>query len=252
MQRGSVEEHAKGVTYMERLALTFSWLMVVVLALAEPVHAKEPTTRQYLPAGSVHIDALVPPPPAVGSAAFKEQMTVVLWLQRSRTPEQVAFVQKALNVERYAPVLGAALMAVDGIELKHVIDSVIDEVRADYDALKGKYDLPRPFVVNDDVRPVTDPRPVASYPSGHAIRAIVYARLLSEIFPDHKQALMDLARQIGYGRVTAGVHYPIDVIYGQKLGDALADVIVQQPAFKDAIERIRGEQPPSRHGSGAP
>ena len=106
---------------------------------------------------------------------------------------------------------------------------------------KGKYDLPRPFVVNDAVHPVTDPRPVASYPSGHAIRAIVYARLLAEIFPDDKQALMDLARQIGYGRVTAGVHYPIDVSFGQKLGDAFADVVVQQPAFKEAIKRIRGE-----------
>jgi len=230
---------------MKRMTVTFCWLIVFVLAVAEPVQAKEPGKRQYLPTGSVDIDAVVPPPPAVGSPAFKEQMTVVLWLQRSRTPEQVAFVQKTLNTERFAPLLDAALMEVDGIELKHVIDSVIDEVRADYDALKGKYDLPRPFVVNDDVRPVTDPRPVASYPSGHAIRAIVYARLLSEIFPDHKQALMDLARQIGYGRVTAGVHYPIDVVFGQKLGEAFADVIVKQPAFKDAVERIRGKKAPA-------
>jgi len=234
---------------MKRMAVTVSWLIVFVLAVAQTVQAKEPPARQYLPAGSVDIDAVVPPPPAVGSPAFKEQMTVVMWLQRSRTPEQVAFVRKTLNTERYAPLLGAALMEVDGIELKHVIDSVIDEVRSDYDALKDKYDLPRPFVVNDAVQPVTDPRPVASYPSGHAIRAIVYARLLSEIFPESKQALMDLARQIGYGRVTAGVHYPIDVIFGQKLGDAFADVIVEQPAFKEAIKRIRGER--RRLGAGS-
>lgn len=229
---------------MKRLALTASILIVFVLAVAEPIQAKVPEERQYLPAGSIDMEALVPPPPAVGSPPFKAQMTVVLWLQRSRTPEQIAFVQKTLDAERFAPLLGAALMEVDGIELKHVIDSIIDEVRADYDALKDKYDLPRPFVVNKDVHPVTAPRPVASYPSGHAIRAIVYARLLSEIFPDHKQALMDLARQIGFGRVTAGVHYPIDVTFGQKLGDAFADVIVQQPAFKHAIKRLRGELAP--------
>lgn len=243
----------KGDIMMKRLTVALPWLIVlftlVAAAIQEPAFAKEPPARQYLPAGSVDIDAIVPPPPAVGSPGFKEQMTVVLWLQRSRTPEQVAFVQQTLDTERFAPLLGAALMEVDGIELKHVIDSVIDEVRADYDALKGKYDLPRPFVVDDAVHPVTDPRPVASYPSGHAIRAIVYARLLAEIFPDHKQALMDLARQIGYGRVTAGVHYPIDVTYGQKLGHAFADVVVQQPAFKRAIERIRGDQPPARIGS---
>lgn len=243
----------KGEITMKRLAVTVPWLIVFLFSIVAPLHApvlaKEPPARQYLPEGSVDIDAIVPPPPAVGSPAFKEQMTVVLWLQRSRTPEQIAFVQKTLDTERFAPLLGAGLMEVDGIQLKHVIDSVIDEIRADYDVLKDKYDLPRPFVANDAVHPVTDARPVASYPSGHAIRAIVYARLLAEIFPDRKEALMDFARQIGYGRVTAGVHYPIDVIFGQKLGEAFADVVVQQPAFKDALKRIRGDQPPSLTGS---
>jgi acid phosphatase (class A) len=41
-----------------------------------------------------------------------------------------------------------------------------------------------------------------------------YSRLISEIFPDRRQALMDLANQIGYGRVIAGVHYPMDVLAG--------------------------------------
>lgn len=226
---------------MKCAGTSITFIILIFLSVTAPSHAKEATARQYLPAGSVDMDAIVPPPPSVGSPPFEAQMAVVLWLQRSRTAAQVTFVKKPLDTERFAPLLGAALMEVDGIELKQVIDSVIDEVRADYDALKGKYDLPRPFVVNDEVRPVTDPRPVASYPSGHAIRAIVYARLLAEIFPDHEQALMDLARQIGYGRVTAGVHYPIDVIFGQKLGNAFAEVIVRQPAFKQAIERIRGK-----------
>ena len=39
----------------------------------------------------------------------------------------------------------------------------------------------------------------------------------------------------------AGVHYPMDVLAGQKLGNAYADVIVKQPAFKQAVQRIRGK-----------
>lgn len=49
-----------------------------------------------------------------------------------------------------------------------------------------------------------------------------------------------LANQIAYGRVVAGVHFPIAITAGQKLGHAFADVIVKQVAFKGAVERILG------------
>jgi len=227
---------------LQRSALTFSWLMVLALAFAAPTQALEPGAHLYLPKGSVDAGTLIEPPPKLNSAKLREQMTVVLWLQRTRTPAQVAFAQKTLNLERFAPILSEVLVNADGIELKNTLDGVISEVRADYDALKGKFDLPRPFQVNQAVKPVGDARPVAAYPSGHAIRATVYARLLGEIFPDQKEALIELAQQIGYGRVIGGVHFPIDVTAGQKLGRAYADVIVQQDAFKEAVERIRGKR----------
>lgn len=224
----------------------FPILLLMILAFAGPLQARDADVRQILPAGSVDVASLVPPPPAVGSPDFKQEMAVVLWLQRTRTPAQVDFVRETLDVERFAPLLGKALVEVDGIELKRTIDTAIDEVRAEYDAIKADYDLPRPFVVNKDVHPVADARPVASYPSGHATRAMVYARLLAEIFPDRRGDLLDLARQIGYGRVIAGVHYPMDVLTGQRLGDAFADVIVEQPAFHAAVDRIRGTHRPPR------
>ena len=235
---------------VSRPALTACWLFLLVFVIVAPVQAQETEARHYLPAGSVDMETLIEPPPALDSAAFHEQMTVVLWLQRTRTPAQAAFAQKALDVERFAPLLGDALITVDGIELKRTVDAAIDEVRAEYDALKDKFDLPRPYEVNDAIHPVTEARAVAAYPSGHAIRAIVYARLLAAIFPDRKGALMDLAQQIGYGRVIAGVHYPMDVLAGQKLGNAYADVIVRQPAFEEALERIRGQRPPARVSTG--
>ena len=223
---------------IRRFAPAVLGLMILVLTVGGAARAEPPV---YVPAGSVKAETLIAPPPARDSEAFREQMAIVLWLQQTRTPEQVAFVEKTLDVERFAPILGDALLTVDGLELKRVIDDAIDQVRAGYDALKGVYDLPRPFVVNDAVDPVGDARPVASYPSGHSIRAIVYARLLAEVFPDHKNDLLELAHQVGYGRVIAGVHYPIDVTAGQTLGAAYADVIVEQPAFKEAVTRIKDE-----------
>ncbi|MEM9684089.1 MAG: hypothetical protein AAF942_12545, partial [Pseudomonadota bacterium] len=59
------------------------------------------------------------------------------------------------------------------------------------------------------------------------------------VFPQHEAELLDLAKRVGYGRVVAGVHYPVDVTSGQILGNAYSDVIVQQPAFKKAVADLK-------------
>jgi acid phosphatase (class A) len=228
---------------MSRLGLPKLVLFVFVLSAVLSVGADALEQQRYLPSGSVSVAELIGPPPAVGSAEFNEQMAVVMWMQRTRTPEQIAFVQEPLDLARFAPILAESLLSVDGIALKRLLDDSIDEVRQDYDSLKAVFDLPRPFEVNDAVHPAVEPRQVASYPSGHAIRSIVYARLLSAIFPQHGDALMKLAYQIGYGRVIAGVHYPGDVLAGQAAGNAYADAILAGAAFEMEVARIRGKQP---------
>jgi acid phosphatase (class A) len=211
-------------------------LALLMIGVAQPSYA---ATERYLPEGSVTATELIPPPPEMDSAAFDTRMAIVEWEQVTRTPEQVEFVETPLTVERFWPVLVSDVFTVDSARLKIVIDQSIDEVRFDYDALKSVYSLPRPFVVNDAVEPIGDVRSVASYPSGHSIRAVIYARLLSEAFPEHETTLIDLAEQVGYGRVNGGLHYPMDVITGQTLGHANADVIIANPAFQKAIAQVR-------------
>ena len=214
--------------------------ILFLFLLAVPSLAEEKDSSVYLPSGSIDGAKLIGPPPAADSPEMKTQMEIVLWLQKTRTPEQVEFVSTSLNLNRFAPILGAELFDVDGALLRKMLADILNQVVPDYDAIKALYNVPRPFVTNDEVKPPIDARPVASYPSGHATRAIVYARILGEIFPDKKDELMDLALQIGYGRVIAGVHYPMDVVSGQKLGNAYADVIISQPAFKEAVSKING------------
>lgn len=226
---------------MIRRLTSIKLLILFFFLLSIPVQAEESSPNVYLPKGSVNGIELIGPPAQKGSPEFNTEMAIVLWLQKTRTPEQVEFVEETLNLARFAPIIGSELFKVDGIELRGALAAIINEVRHDYDQVKAYYDLPRPFAVNDQVKHVGDARPVGSYPSGHATRATVYARILSEIFPDKKVALTELGLQIGYGRVIAGVHYPMDVLAGQKLGNAYADVIVEQQAFKEAMYRIKGK-----------
>jgi hypothetical protein len=48
-----------------RPALTIRWLFLFVLVILGPVQAQEPEARQYLPAGSVDVEKLIGPPPAL-------------------------------------------------------------------------------------------------------------------------------------------------------------------------------------------
>lgn len=203
------------------------------------IHAEEVVQDIFLPVGSVDSKKLIGPPPEVGSEEFGKQMFTVLWLQRTRTPSQVEFVREKLNFKRFEPLLEGQVNTVNISELRKLLASIINEVRGDYDRLKAEYDYPRPFVANEAVKPATNSRPVGSYPSGHATRSVVYARILGEIFPDKKDELMQLALQIGYGRVIAGVHYPMDVLAGQRLGNAYSDVILANPEFKQKLHTVK-------------
>ncbi|MEO4044860.1 phosphatase PAP2 family protein [Hoeflea sp. CAU 1731] len=223
----------------KRLRLpAFAFFLVFILALS--AMAEQNVGRIYLPMSVADSKELIGSPPAPDSEEHRTQMAIVLWLQKTRTPQQVAFVEKPLNLERFAPFINTDLVNADGRLLNTTLDAIINEVRANYDALKAIYGEPRPFQADKRVHPVGDPRPVASYPSGHATRAMVYGKILSDLFPKHSDDLMALAVQIGYGRVIAGVHYPKDVIAGQTLGAAYADAILAQPTYAEAKRKILG------------
>ncbi|MES0808831.1 phosphatase PAP2 family protein [Roseibium sp. SCPC15] len=217
-------------------------IAAVAIIFAASTTSSLATTQSapLLPPDSIEAQSKISPPPALGTPKFHQEMSTILWLQETRTPEQVHFVEKPLNLDRFAPIVSEEMFKVDGPALSVLLENAIDEVRNDYDAVKTIYDYPRPFEISSAVEAVGDARAVPSYPSGHAIRAIVYARLLTEVFPEKGDELMDLANRIGHGRAVAGVHYPMDVSSGQVLGHAYADAILANPTVQEAIADIRG------------
>ena len=144
-----------------------------VAAIALVAFAGPAVSEQFYPAGSLESVELIGPPAEPGTMEFDKEMFAVMWLQESRTQDQIDFVQKSVDLERFAPIVATGLLNVDTEVLSQTLDQIIDEVRDDYNAVKANYDIPRPFVANEDVEPVATAFPVTSYPSGHTIRAIV-------------------------------------------------------------------------------
>jgi hypothetical protein len=60
-----------------------------------------------------------------------------------------------------------------------------------------------------------------SYPSGHSAQSRFLVQVLAEDNPDHAEALMDMAEEIGHSRIEGGVHYPSDHEFGVQVGDML-------------------------------
>ncbi len=107
---------------------------------------------------------------------------------------------------------------------------------------KANYTRPRPYVADPTIHPVLKAEKSRQLPQRPAVRGIVWATLLSEMFPEHKDDLMKLGKQYGDDRVIAGMHYPSDVIAGQKASAAvIAKKLLDNSEFKSELEHARDE-----------
>lgn len=67
-----------------------------------------------------------------------------------------------------------------------------------------------------------------AYPSGHSTYSAAATRLLIEFFPRYREELCRLADNIGMARLWAGVHWRSDHTYGQFVGTAVAEMVIEQ------------------------
>ena len=79
------------------------------------------------------------------------------------------------------------------------------------------------------------------YPSGHSTRGTVYALLLAELFPDRKEAILVVGRNIGWDRVLIGKHFPTDIYAGRVLGQAIFRKLQASPFFQHDLAEAKAE-----------
>jgi acid phosphatase (class A) len=201
------------------------------------------TQPMFVQPQDIDSSTLLAGPPADDSPEHQAEVATMLYWQNKRTKEDVARCRSEVNVNVFvfAEVLGdwfnerSLPLTSDLLQQAYT-----DTYAASYSA-KQKWKRVRPPLADPRIHPCVPLEKTPSYPSGHATRGVMWAILLSEIFPEHRDALMARGRLIGDDRYIAGMHYPTDVEAGQKLGEEVARRMLENHDFMIALDRAKEE-----------
>lgn len=163
---------------------------------------------KYIKRSSVN-DSLksFPKPPAHDSEAGKREMAYLLSLQKLRSPETEAIIEREKHVCGFW--LSDYRMGLNESLDQLILDAYFDSRLWGF-AGKHHFDRVRPSFLDSALKPSIANPPHPAYPSNHTFQAIVMAQILGKVFPEKSAEFMQDALNIARNREIAGVHYPSD------------------------------------------
>lgn len=96
---------------------------------------------------------------------------------------------------------------------------------------KYTYWIKRPFMQDSSLLTVMPTPNHPSYPAGHATVSATAAVILTYYFPAQRQIWQHKAYEAEMTRIWGGIHFPIDVEEGEKLGKKVGNAILSQPSL---------------------
>lgn len=106
---------------------------------------------------------------------------------------------------------------------------------------KVKYKRARPNVADPSLKPAVDAPLTYSYPCEHTVTAAAAAKVLAYFFPEKADSILQLARAASQSRIDAGVQYPSDAEAGWKLGEQVANSIIEKAKLDGSGKKWNGE-----------
>ncbi len=204
--------------------------------------------------------AMIPPPPAPGSAAEARDLEAQkAALALHGTPRWDLATQDAeiFNAEGSGALSCAAGFAISA-KATPALDKLLRRAASDLGqstgSVKRKYMRARPFTVNNQPQctPAWDAvlRKDGSYPSGHSAIGYGWGLILAELVPDRAAPLVARGRAFGDSRRICNVHYLSDTEEGRVAATAVVARLHSEPAFqKDmaaAKKDVAKAGPPTR------
>jgi acid phosphatase (class A) len=201
-----------------------------------------PLHLHYLPAGKPNYVALLAPPPLPDSLEQAADLQTVREVYHACPSKDmaIAYSQKKFNIFTFRPAIGDFFQPGKFPETEEFFHKVQSDAEAVTDQAKDYYKRPRPYF--------TDPglangklEKSYSYPSGHSTESMVLALVLADLFPDRQDAIIGIARGIGWHRVMIARHYPTDIYAGRVLAQAIVRQMKKSDAFQTDFAAAKAE-----------
>ena len=195
--------------------------------------------------------ALLPPPPAAGSAQAAVDMEIYKSTRALRSTPRWALATQDANLKfpaaasTFSCALGIPVSQEGTPNLNMLLRrTLLDAGLATY-AAKDKYNRQRPFVVTGEETCTPAEQPMlskdGSYPSGHASLGWAWALVLVQAAPQNMDALLQRGYAFGQSRVICGVHWQSDVDAGRLIGAATVARLQSDETFKAQVALARDE-----------
>ncbi len=228
----------------------FRWLAVpcFLLLLAGPLFAVD----TYLVPGHPDGIALLAAPPEPGSAEQAADLNTVRAVFSKRTAEEEARTTRheSLSLFAFEPAIGPSFVPGKYPKTEALYEKVKKSIGDPINVAKEHWNRKRPYEVDPKLG-FGRPEKNASYPSGHSTRGSVYAAVLAEVFPDKRDQILAIGREIGWDRVLIGKHYPTDIYAGRVLAKAIMRELMASPAFQHDLAEAKEEAMAVEHPVGA-
>jgi acid phosphatase (class A) len=199
----------------------------------------------YIDPLPLHLNLILPPPPARDSATTKAELIELHRIETARTPAQVAQAEaddKEEDIFIFKTVLGPGFNA----QSLPMTATLSEHVRKDESAasgpLKNIYRRPRPYQVDKTLHPVCalNPEPT-SYPSGHSLSGYLLAFTLVQLVPEKREQILTRADEYVHNRLVCGVHYASDTETSREVAYAIFGSLVASPRFQRDLAMAREE-----------
>jgi len=224
----------------------FAFVAVAAL-LSAAAFAKDADPGFLKPSAFYEPQRFLPPAPAEGSPGALAELAELKRFQAEATPAQRAAAASD-NDNENGTIFGSALGPAWDLAKLTATAKVINEIVASEgpfsDVAKSEFHRNRPWVVDASIHTCAPHKPSqdhASYPSGHATLGYAMGVVLSNLMPDHAQAIMARSALFAENRLVCGFHFRSDIVAGQQFGTIMAIRLMQTPQFGADMDAARTE-----------